>query len=100
MLAVPIFADLFAETGWTKNDIDFWCSGSSDYLAGRAFSFISAIDSIGRSSASWAISRLGRRIWISPIDPDVYARQGVASLLEATKAIDAGFADAAHIKRL
>ncbi|MFY1621247.1 thiolase domain-containing protein, partial [Micromonospora sp. WMMD736] len=28
-------------------DIGFWCSGSSDYLAGRAFSFISAIDSIG-----------------------------------------------------
>src|SRR5690606_33187101 len=25
----------------------FWCSGSSDYLAGRAFSFISAVDSIG-----------------------------------------------------
>ncbi|MBF6480681.1 thiolase domain-containing protein, partial [Nocardia cyriacigeorgica] len=35
------------QLGITKSDIDFWCSGSSDYLAGRAFSFISAVDSIG-----------------------------------------------------
>ena len=34
-LLVPIFAELFEQTGWTKSDIDFWCSGSSDYLAGR-----------------------------------------------------------------
>ncbi|QLY31524.1 thiolase domain-containing protein [Nocardia huaxiensis] len=46
MLA-PCFAELYEKLGITKSDIDFWCSGSSDYLAGRAFSFISAIDSIG-----------------------------------------------------
>src|SRR5262252_3505049 len=44
---VPIFAEVFAATGLTKNDIGFWCSGSSDYLAGRAFSFVSAVDAIG-----------------------------------------------------
>ncbi|MBL1077491.1 thiolase domain-containing protein [Nocardia sp. 2] len=46
MLA-PCFTELYEKLGITKSDIDFWCSGSSDYLAGRAFSFISAIDSIG-----------------------------------------------------
>jgi acetyl-CoA acetyltransferase len=46
-LLVPIFAELFEQTGWTKGDIDFWCSGSSDYLAGRSFSFVSAVDAIG-----------------------------------------------------
>lgn len=46
-LLVPIFAELFEQTGWTKSDIDFWCSGSSDYLAGRSFSFVSAVDAIG-----------------------------------------------------
>ncbi len=30
-----------------RTDIGFWCSGSSDYLAGRAFSFVSAVDAIG-----------------------------------------------------
>ena len=46
MLA-PCFRQLYDELGITKSDIGFWCSGSSDYLAGRAFSFISAIDAIG-----------------------------------------------------
>jgi acetyl-CoA acetyltransferase len=46
-MLVPIFAEVFRETGLTKADIGFWCSGSSDYLAGRAFSFVSAVDALG-----------------------------------------------------
>jgi acetyl-CoA acetyltransferase len=64
-MLVPIFREVFAATGLSKRDIDFWCSGSSDYLAGRAFSFISAIDAIGafppiieshvETDAAWAL---------------------------------------------
>ena len=46
-MLVPIFAEVFGATGLTRSDIGFWCSGSSDYLAGRAFSFVSAVDAIG-----------------------------------------------------
>jgi acetyl-CoA acetyltransferase len=46
-MLVPIFAEVFGVTGLTRSDIGFWCSGSSDYLAGRAFSFVSAVDAIG-----------------------------------------------------
>jgi len=46
-MLVPIFAEAFRATGLTKADIGFWCSGSSDYLAGRAFSFVQAVDAIG-----------------------------------------------------
>ena len=46
-MLMPCFAELYADLGIKQTDIGFWCSGSSDYLAGRAFSFISAIDSIG-----------------------------------------------------
>ena len=46
-MLMPCFAELYDELGISQRDIGFWCSGSSDYLAGRAFSFISAIDSIG-----------------------------------------------------
>ena len=46
-MLMPCFHQLYDELGITQADIGFWCSGSSDYLAGRAFSFISAIDSIG-----------------------------------------------------
>ncbi|MCT1885738.1 thiolase domain-containing protein [Dietzia cinnamea] len=64
MLA-PVFAECYRQTGLDRTQIDFWCSGSSDYLAGRAFSFISAIDSIGATpsiveshvemDAAWAL---------------------------------------------
>jgi acetyl-CoA acetyltransferase len=46
-MLVPIFREVFDQTGLRKDDIDFWCSGSSDFLAGRAFSFVSAVDAIG-----------------------------------------------------
>jgi acetyl-CoA acetyltransferase len=46
-MLVPAIAEAFGACGLTKSDIGFWCSGSSDYLAGRAFSFVSAVDAIG-----------------------------------------------------
>jgi len=46
-MLVPIFREVYSSTGLTKSDIGFWCSGSSDYLAGRAFSFVGAVDAIG-----------------------------------------------------
>ncbi|HWU32458.1 MAG TPA: thiolase domain-containing protein [Marmoricola sp.] len=46
-LLVPMLGELWEQTGWTKSDISFWCSGSSDYLAGRSFSFVTAIDALG-----------------------------------------------------
>jgi len=46
-MLVPIFQQVLRSTGLGKDDIGFWCSGSSDYLAGRAFSFVAAVDAIG-----------------------------------------------------
>ena len=46
-MLMPCFAALYDDLGITQRDIGFWCSGSSDYLAGRAFSFLNAIDAIG-----------------------------------------------------
>jgi acetyl-CoA acetyltransferase len=46
-MLVPIFQQVLADTGLAKDGIGFWCSGSSDYLAGRAFSFVQAVDAIG-----------------------------------------------------
>ena len=46
-MLMPCFASVYADLGIEQTDIGFWCSGSADYLAGRAFSFISAIDSVG-----------------------------------------------------
>jgi acetyl-CoA acetyltransferase len=46
-MLVPIFHEVLAQTGLARTEIGFWCSGSSDYLAGRAFSFVAAVDAIG-----------------------------------------------------
>jgi acetyl-CoA acetyltransferase len=64
-MLVPTFQQVYEQTGLTKTDIEFWCSGSSDYLAGRSFSFVSAVDAIGafpplveshvEMDASWAL---------------------------------------------
>jgi acetyl-CoA acetyltransferase len=46
-MLVPLIGEVFTGLDITKHDIGFWCSGSSDYLAGRAFSFVSAVDATG-----------------------------------------------------
>lgn len=77
-MLVPIFAEVFEQTGLSKEDIGFWCSGSSDYLAGRAFSFISAIDAIGafppiheshvEMDAAWALYEAWLKIRMGEVD--------------------------------
>ena len=77
-MLMPCFAQLYEELGITQADIGFWCSGSSDYLAGRAFSFISAIDSIGavppineshvEMDAAWALYEAYIKILTGEVD--------------------------------
>jgi len=77
-LLVPLFADLYEQTGWGRKDIGFWCSGSSDYLAGRSFSFVSAVDAIGtlppvneshvEMDAAWALYEAWVKIQTGEVD--------------------------------
>ncbi len=77
-MLMPCFAQLYGELGITARDIGFWCSGSSDYLAGRAFSFISAIDSIGavppineshvEMDAAWALYEAYIKVLTGQVD--------------------------------
>ena len=77
-MLVPIFQEVLGGLGLTKSDIGFWCSGSSDYLAGRAFSFISAIDAIGpvppineshvEADAAWALYEAWCKIQTGEVD--------------------------------
>ncbi|MEU6508257.1 thiolase domain-containing protein [Streptomyces sp. NPDC046942] len=46
-LLMPVLHDVLAQTGLKTADIGFTCSGSSDYLAGRAFSFTLTLDGVG-----------------------------------------------------
>jgi acetyl-CoA acetyltransferase len=98
-LLVPIFAELFEQTGWTTSDIGFWCSGSSDYLAGRSFSFVSAIDAIGvlppvneshvEMDAAWALYEAWLKIQTGEVDTAIAFGFGKSSagLLRRTLAM-------------
>ncbi|TLQ47645.1 thiolase domain-containing protein [Streptomyces marianii] len=46
-MLMPVLHDVLGRTGLRTGDIGFTCSGSSDYLAGRAFSFTMALDGVG-----------------------------------------------------
>ncbi|MFL6156385.1 MAG: thiolase domain-containing protein, partial [Marmoricola sp.] len=88
-LLVPILGELYAQTGWTKSDIGFWCSGSSDYLAGRSFSFVSAVDAIGtlppvmeshvEMDAAWALYEAWIKIQTGEVDTAVVYGFGKSS---------------------
>ena len=77
-MLMPCFAEVYSDLGISRSDIDFWCSGSSDYLAGRAFSFISAIDSIGavppineshvEMDAAWALYEAYIKVLTGEVD--------------------------------
>ncbi|MGI9125849.1 MAG: thiolase domain-containing protein, partial [Mycobacterium sp.] len=77
-MLLPCFAEVYGELGINQRDIGFWCSGSSDYLAGRAFSFITAIDSIGavppineshvEMDAAWALYEAYIKVLTGQVD--------------------------------
>ncbi|WP_086829796.1 thiolase domain-containing protein [Streptomyces sp. NRRL B-24572] len=46
-MVMPVLHEVQRQTGLKASDIGFTCSGSSDYLAGRAFSFTMALDGVG-----------------------------------------------------
>jgi acetyl-CoA acetyltransferase len=81
-MLVPVFAEVLRATGLSKRDIGFLCSGSSDYLAGRPFSFVSAVDAIGA---------------FPPINESHVEMDGAWALYEAWVKIQTGEVDTALV---
>ena len=46
-MLMPVISEVFGSIGITKDDVDFICSGSTDYLVGGPFSFVTALDAVG-----------------------------------------------------
>ena len=46
-MLMPVLAEAIAGSGLSRDRIDFTCSGSTDYIAGQAFSFVAAVDALG-----------------------------------------------------
>ncbi|MFG3496707.1 thiolase domain-containing protein [Streptomyces sp. NPDC047886] len=81
-MLMPVLHEVLGTTGLTTADIGFTCSGSSDYLAGRAFSFTMALDGVG----AWP-----------PISESHVEMDGAWALYEAWVRILTGEADTALV---
>ncbi|HJM27945.1 MAG: lipid-transfer protein [Acidimicrobiales bacterium] len=46
-MMIPLISEVKDKTGLDQTDIGFTCSGSSDFLAGQAFSFVMTLDAVG-----------------------------------------------------
>ncbi|MCZ7628602.1 MAG: lipid-transfer protein [Microthrixaceae bacterium] len=78
----PVIQAALEKVGAGIADIDFTCSGSSDYLAGQAFSFVMTLDALG----AWP-----------PIAESHVEMDGAWALYEAWLKIQAGHAQTALV---
>lgn len=81
-MLMPVLHDVIAQTSLKTADIGFTCSGSCDYLAGRAFSFTLALDGVG----AWP-----------PISESHVEMDGAWALYEAWTKLLSGDADTALV---
>ncbi|MEU6065566.1 MULTISPECIES: thiolase domain-containing protein [Streptomyces] len=81
-MLMPVLHEVLGRTGLKAADIGFTCSGSSDYLAGRAFSFTLALDGVG----AWP-----------PISESHVEMDGAWALYEAWTKLLTGDADTALV---
>jgi len=81
-ILIPVIHDIKRGAGLETKDIDFVCSGSSDYLAGQSFAFVSGLDAIG----AWP-----------PVSESHVEMDGAWALYEAWVKIQTGHADTALV---
>jgi len=81
-ILIPVISALREQTGLGRDDFDFVCSGSSDYLAGQGFAFVAGLDAVG----AWP-----------PISESHVEMDGAWALYEAWVKIQMGYADVALV---
>ncbi|NBE56055.1 thiolase domain-containing protein [Streptomyces boluensis] len=88
-MLMPVLHDVLQQTGLKTSDIGFTCSGSSDYLAGRAFSFTMALDGVGawppiseshvEMDGAWALYEAWVKILTGEVDTALVYAYGKSS---------------------
>ncbi len=89
-LVQPVAAAALAQVGLAKEEVGFTCSGSCDYLIGRPFSFVAALDAIGPwppiqeshvgMDGAWAMYEAWTRLQHGDIDTALVYCYGKSSL--------------------
>jgi acetyl-CoA acetyltransferase len=88
-MLVPVIGEAIARSGIPKKDIGFTISGSCDYLCGRPFSFVMALDAVGawppiseshvEMDGAWALYEAWVRLQHGDIDSALVYAFGKAS---------------------
>lgn len=81
-MLMPVLHQVKADAGLDQSQIDFTCSGSTDYLAGSAFSFVQTLDGVGA---------------FPPISESHVEMDAAWALYEAWVKIQTGMADTALV---
>ncbi len=81
-MLMPVLQEVKDALGITQADIDYTCSGSTDYLAGQGFSFVGTLDGVGP---------------YPPISESHVEQDGAWALYEAWVKILTGAADTALV---
>ncbi|WP_031003950.1 thiolase domain-containing protein [Streptomyces sp. NRRL F-5727] len=88
-MVMPVLHEVLRRTGLKTSDIGFTCSGSSDYLAGRAFSFTMTLDGVGawppiseshvETDGAWALYEAWVKLLTGEVDTALVYSYGKSS---------------------
>ncbi|HUW01716.1 MAG TPA: thiolase domain-containing protein [Acidimicrobiales bacterium] len=88
-MLMPVLTDVKAKAGLDQSEIGFTCSGSTDYLAGQAFSFVMTLDGVGafppiseshvEMDGAWALYEAWVKLQIGEIDTALVYSYGKSS---------------------
>ncbi len=77
-MLMPVLQEVRAKAGLDQTEIGFTCSGSTDYLSGQAFSFVSTLDGVGpwppiqeshvEMDGAWALYEAWVKLQLGEID--------------------------------
>ena len=97
-LVQPVVTEALSQAGLKRHDIGFTVSGSSDYLIGRPFSFVTALDAIApwppiseshvEMDGAWALYEAWTRLHHGDIDTALVYAYGKSSLGELPKVLN------------
>ena len=88
-MLLEVVTGAVGDAGITRDEVDFTCAGSCDYVAGQAFSFVQNIDAIGawppkrdshvEMDGAWALYEAWVRLLLGDIDVAVAMGSGRSS---------------------
>jgi acetyl-CoA acetyltransferase len=88
-MLLEVVSGAVGHAGITRAEVDFFCAGSCDYVAGQAFSFVQNIDAIGawppkrdshvEMDGAWALYEAWTRLLLGDIDIAVAMGSGRSS---------------------